>query len=91
MEGFAGVLRGVERRSGFERPVPHASGDLAHGRIVVPVEESRRVAVAVAELVVVPDLPDALVVHGAEELRLFGELLDALRRSVFVGHVGVER
>ena len=90
VEGFAGILCGIKRCGGFERPVPHASGYLAHGRIVIPVKESRGVAVAVAEFVVIPDLPDALVIHRSQELRLFGELLDALRGAVFVGHVGVE-
>ena len=91
MERLAGIGCGIKGRRRFERPVPHAAAHLTHGGIVIPVQESGCPAVTVAELVVVPHFPDALVVHGSDELCFHGELVYAVRFPVHVHQVGIKR
>ena len=90
VERLKGVSGSVERCHRLERPVPHHRTDVPYGAVVIPEQHSRGPSVAVAEFVVVPDLPDALVVHRPEILRLAGKFLYGLRLSVFVGKVLVQ-
>ena len=84
MYGLGRVREGIERRRGLQAPVPHPALDLRERAVVVPEEVAGGEAVAPAELVVAPDLGDALVVDGADELAPFGVFVDGGRLPVHV-------
>ena len=90
VERLACIGRCIEGRCRLQRPVPHTSADLADGRVVIPVEEARCPAVTVAELVVVPYLPDALVVHRSDELGFHRELINAVGFSVHIHEIHIQ-
>ena len=75
----------IKRRGGNQIPVPHVIFDHGNGAGVAPEQGAGAETVSVAQLVVVPDVPDGLGIHGPQQLGLPAVLLDGGGLPVLIG------
>ena len=90
MQRLQGMHCVIERCRRFKVIVPHPGADLHIGAVVVPEQETGAEPVPIVQAVVVPDLPDALRIHGSDELSFPGIILNAGRLPVTTNHVVIK-
>ena len=87
MQWLKRMHRVEQRCRRFQVVVPHPGADLDVGAVVVPEKKAGTETVSVVQPVIIPDLPDALRVHGSDELTFTGVVLNSGGFTVTADHV----